>query len=159
MEFPLLDLPNELIALVVESIDSAATLGRLACTSHQLQDLTEPVFWRHLLVSDSSKARRILAAMDSRDKRASAVQSLKFPCGEVFGPDMRLVATIMQRARKVKEVMIQSPMCNKEVFEDEEEWAPMMEQLCLPFQRAAGGLAGERPLQMLSKRELPLSDE
>lgn len=153
MEFPLLDLPNELIALVVEAIDHVATLANLACTSRRVQELTEPVLWRHLLFSGSSTARGIVAAMNSRSKRADAVMSLNVPCDLHFGPDLAILASIMQTAKNVTEVTVQSPRCNQEDFETAQEWSPMMDALCLPFQRASAGLAAERPLQKLSKRK------
>ncbi len=37
MQFRLLDLPNELIAHVVEYVESLATLRRLACLSRRMQ--------------------------------------------------------------------------------------------------------------------------
>lgn len=153
-EFPLLDLPNELIAYIIELVDDIPTLRRLACSSRRVQHLTEPVLWRKLLVKKGTNARQILAAYITHPSRAKMLQVLNVPCDPDFGRDLAALAALMDKAENLKTLEIQSPSCNEGSFETEAEWRPMMDQLFLPFQRAvAGPVSLSNPLQKLTKRK------
>lgn len=152
--FPLLDLPNELIVYIIELIDHVPTLRRLACTSHRIQHLTEPVLWRELLLTTAPNVRRILAAYHTTPSRAKMLQVLNVPCDPYFGRDVSVLADLMEKAENVKMLTIQSPSCGEVSFETEAEWGPMTDHLFLPFQRAvAGPISVSNPLQKLTKRE------
>jgi hypothetical protein len=149
MEFALLELPNELVAHVIEFVHDSATLRGLACTCARLQQLTEPVLWRELLIRESPKLKGILKAMRTRRERTSALQRLNVPCDSYF-QDMRSLAELLEMVQNLRELMIESPSCNAIEFEDLDEWQPMMEQLFSPFQQISGNSdLSPRPLQQL----------
>ena len=161
-EFPILELPNELIACIVEHIDKRATLQRLACTCRRMQQLTEPALYRSILISDYSEAREILRALNARNDRCAAVQILDFPLSDdisrhayrsVFKPYEALI----NRTINVRELMIESPSCNSAEFEDPDQWERMTDHLFAPF-RSVSVLANDtvlsvKPLQKLKKRK------
>ena len=71
--FALMELPNELIAHIIEFIDSRDTLRRLSCTCRRVQQLTEPMLYRTILIRSGHRAERVLDALRSRLERALAV--------------------------------------------------------------------------------------
>lgn len=156
-EFPITDLPNELVAHIVEFLDDISALRNLACSCHRLQQLTEPVLWRKLLVRDRQRLRRTLDAYGSRRERAMALQVLYIPCKSDFGNDMSGLASVIRKGQNLRELMIESPSCNLgnlADFETDDVWRPMMDQLFLPFQHAIGdGLFIPKPLQKLTRRK------
>jgi len=153
-EFPITDLPNELVAHIIEFINDISALRNLACSCHRLQHLTEPVLWRKLLVRERQRLRRTLDAYGSRRERAAALQVLNVPCKSESGNDMSGLASVIRKAQNLKELMIESPSCNLADFEADEVWRPMMDQLFLPFQHAIGdGLFIPKPLQKLTRRK------
>ncbi|KAK5175450.1 uncharacterized protein LTR77_000589 [Saxophila tyrrhenica] len=160
-QFPILDLPNELVAHIIEFIDDLNTLRNLACTSHRLQQLTEPKLWREITFRLAPSLLHIVAATESRHERASAVQVLNAPLRPKFGRDMSRLAYLMMIARNLRELMVESPLCNAthlSHFEDHPTWRSMTAQLFMPFQRAVVGNAVEhRPLQKLTKLTLHLN--
>lgn len=153
-EFPITDLPNELVAHIIEFINDISALRNLACSCHRLQQLTEPVLWRKLLVRERQRLRRTLDAYGSRRERALALQVLHVPCKSDFGNDMSGLASVMRRGQNLRELMIESPSCNLAAFEADDVWRPMMDQMFLPFQHAIGdGLFIPKPLQKLTRRK------
>lgn len=157
MEFRLMDLPNELIAQIIEFVSDVAALQKLARTCQRLEALTAPVLWRHILLRKPARLIRILQAYERRRERALALQSLDVPCDPNM-TDMSSLAFLLTAAPNLRALFIQSPSCNESDFEDEESWKPMMFQLSLPFQRAQAGLATSNPpLRKLSRLTLHLN--
>ena len=134
--FRLLDLPNEVIAAIVEQIDNRITLQRLAYTCHRIKKLTEPVLYRHVLVRRGSRAEGLLDALSAHTARWSAVHVLDFPCDAVHGHSFNAVKELVRNSPNLKKLMIESPACNSGDFEDEEAWAWMTDRLFEPFQDA-----------------------
>ena len=152
MQFRLLNLPNELIAHVVEFVEDATALRRLACTCRQVQAHAEPVLYRSLLVRSGSRIKDVVDAIEARSERASAIHFLDVPCDSVRSEDITGVATLMMKAKNMKHLMIESPSCNSAEFEDEKAWRDMTEELFRPFHAAVGrSELSPRPLQLLTK--------
>ena len=156
MDFPILDLPNELIAHIIEFVDSISDLRHIACTCRRIQQLAEPALYRHVLLRGAAKTRRILSALQARPARAATLHILDVPCDPDLRQDIPALAVLMTAAKNIRQLMVESPSCNSGTvaeFEQEDVWGPMMDQLFLPFQRAVSGdeLAA-RPLQRLTKR-------
>ena len=55
-QFQLLDLPNELIAQVIEAVRSRDDVRNLACTCRRIQHLAEPVLYRSVLFRSGPRA-------------------------------------------------------------------------------------------------------
>lgn len=156
-QFPLLDLPNELIAHIIEEVENIRTLRRLARTCRRVQHLAEPVLYRSILVRTGPETNDIRLAIDSRPERAGGIHSLDIPCHARYHQDFTAIAELLHRAHNLKELMFESPQCNTSDFEDTETWRQMAGRLFQPFQSAVA-LENERdlsrrPLQKLKRRE------
>ncbi|KAF2160571.1 hypothetical protein M409DRAFT_70325 [Zasmidium cellare ATCC 36951] len=157
-QFPLLDLPNELIAHIIEQVDNIRTLRRLARTCRRVQHLAEPALYRSILVRTGPETNDIRLALDSRPERAAGIHYLEIPCHARYRQDFEAIADLLDRARNLKELIFESPQCNTSEFEDAETWREMATQLFEPFQNAVAlekevDLA-RKPLQKLRRLTL-----
>ena len=150
-EFPLLELPNELIIRVIEFIDEMTTLSRLACTSQRLQELAEPLLYRQILLRGTTQAKQLATAFDHRPQRPRAVHALDVPANPSMVKQWSLVGTLMNRMTGLRSVMIESPLVNSTNFESDNVWASMAHELFSPFQAAVDlGAPSLKPLQNLT---------
>lgn len=156
-QFPLLDLPNELIAHIIEQVDTIRALRRLARTCRRVQQLAEPVLYRSIIIRTGPEMNDIRLAIDSRRERAAGIHFLEIPCHARYHQDFAAIADLLEQARNLKELMFESPQCNTSDFEDAATWGVMARQLFEPFQNAVvlreGVELSNRPLQKLKKCE------
>lgn len=150
MAFPLLDLPNELISLVIENIDSPMLVQRLACTCHRVQQLAEPVLYRDLLLRSGLKVIRVLDALKTRNERSSAIQRLDIPCDQSYEHSFIAIEELLMRLPNLREFVFESPACNTGDFEDDHAWTRMTTRLLAPFRST------QMPLGDASLTSLPL---
>lgn len=136
MGFPLLDLPNELIAQIIEHIDCHKTVGRLARTCRRLQYLAEPALYREVLIRTNSDALSAFLAFRNRRERYAAVHVLRLPC-HASVRNFTDIATIMSELFNVKEILFESPACNELDFEDHRDWRRMAYPFFSPFRTAS----------------------
>ena len=149
----LIDLPNELIAQILEYIDDVATLRHLARTCRRMQDVGEALLYQRILTRSGDSTLAILNAFHSRPGRASAVQYLDIPCDSRVRHNFNAIAGVITSASYVREIMIESPGCSSSAFEKRRAWNQMADHLFRPFQWAVGeGEVSIRPLQSLTKR-------
>lgn len=154
-EFHLLNLPNELIVLVLAQIDSPATLRSVACTSRRINALAEPLLYRSMVLRDRPGTERAVEAFGSRPDRAEALQILDVACRPRLGPEMSALEKVLVRAPNVRDLMFESPECSSGNFEPHDEWEELTDHLFIPLRMATslGGLEpSQRPLQKLTKR-------
>ena len=119
-EFPLLDLPDELIALVVSFIFDKAILRCLASTCHRLQPIAEGRLHRHLLIRTSSTCRRMVDLIQARPERAIAIHSLNFACDPRQwrdSPQLTAAGALLLATTNLREFKFESPACNSSTFE------------------------------------------
>lgn len=154
-KFRLLDLPNELIALIIEQLDCRKALWRLARTCRRIQHLAEPVLYRSILIRASGHANELLNALRSRPERCAGIHFLELPCDPQYRQDFRAIAQILNRSRNLKELSYESPQCNNGNFEDETTWETMTDLFFAPFVAAVAPLPearlSSRPMQRLKK--------
>ena len=156
-QFNLLDLPNELISHIIEFVDAFATLRRLSRTCHRVQTLAEPVLYRHisLRAGAGAKPKVLWKALQRRPKRALALRTLVVPCKAYLPYEIGTIADVTFMAGGLKELMLESPLCNETQFEDEKGWNLLAARLFHPFQAAVTiEELSTRPLQNLAKRKL-----
>ena len=154
-QFRLLDLPNELIAHIIEQVDNIKALRKLARTCHRIQDLTEPVLYRSVLARSGSRTEAVLQSIQTRVARAAGIHHLDLPCDYHQDQNFDAVESLIRRARNLKSLMVESPECNNGDFEAEQVWNDMTNHIFLPFRDAAISTteASSRPLQNLRERE------
>lgn len=154
MQFPLLDLPNELIIRILELVESLATLSHVACTCRRIQELVEPILYRELLVKDATHANVLQASFKGRAQRALAVQVLEVPANPTLVWHREMVGALLRKVLGVKELMIESPLVNSFNFEPEEWWTLMTDHLFGAFKAAlitpSTIRPSTRPLQKLT---------
>ncbi|KAF7197497.1 hypothetical protein HII31_01307 [Pseudocercospora fuligena] len=159
-EFRLLDLPNELVSIIIEHVESVAILKTLCRTCRRLQYLTEPVLYRYALIRTGVETEFIRSALthSTRGKdRAAALQKIDIPCHPRFHQNFQEVARLLTAVSNLKELMIESPECNTSDFESEAEWQQMVGYLFRPFQEAVSGMSGRLPLQKLQNFTLHIN--
>ncbi|KAI5363984.1 Putative F-box domain, leucine-rich repeat domain superfamily [Septoria linicola] len=160
-QFPLLDLPNELIALVIEQVDNRTTLRKLSRTCRRVQELTEPVLYRYALVSSRAHTRDLLHSLRSRSTRGSArakaLHTLDVPCNWRQEQSFADLARLLESAIHLKRLMIEAPECNHGEFEDADHYEEMTAALLRPFETAVANDQDQKPLQKLQELVLHLN--
>lgn len=157
-QFPLLLLPDELIALVIEHVDDVKSLRSLTRTCHRLQDIAEGKLYRTLLLRSGTSTRGLKRSLRSRPERAKAIRKLECPLKSTESQKYELLEQIFTAATGAREIMFESPACNTADFEDFDEWEYMAHHLFRPFQEAAimiGKDVRAKPLQQLQEGECP----
>lgn len=160
-KFRILELPDELITLIIEHVHERKTLRRLARTCRKLQLLAEEMLYRCLLVRSSLTLNGLERALRAKNARFKAVQFLDVPCESARPPSFASLAHIANEATNMREMMWESPECNHNDFESLGPWKEMTDPLFALFERAATvrghGYIRDPPLQRLQKRELSSS--
>ncbi|KAM3414338.1 hypothetical protein BST61_g10985 [Cercospora zeina] len=113
-QFPLLDLPNELIA--EPDVQETPTAGR-----------AEPVLYRYALIRDG---------LELKPARAKAIHELDIPCDCGAAPRFDGLASLLESAVNLKRLMLEMPQVNNGEFEDQELHEQMTTALLRPFQAA-----------------------
>ena len=159
-KFSLLDLPDELITLIIEQVDDLRTLQYLARTCNRLQDIAEAKVYRVRLMRSAHAAESLQRSLKRRSQRAKALQILDIPCNKDKRQDFNLIAEMLSSANNLKELMFESPYCNScdiKSFEDAASWKLMTDTFFSCFQdatiRSSGALIAEKPLQRLQRCE------
>ncbi|PPJ54831.1 hypothetical protein CBER1_08428 [Cercospora berteroae] len=155
-QFPLLDLPNELIANVIEHVDSRKTLRKLNRTCKRIQQLTEPILYRYALIRDGDRTRDLLRSVEHQPARAKAIHELDIPCDCRSATWFEGLARLLETTVNVKRLMLEMPQVNNGEFEDEEPYERMTSALLRPFQAAISD-ADSKPLQKLQDLVLHLN--
>lgn len=153
--FALLELPTELIAQIIEHVDSRTTLKHLACTCRKIQELTEPVLYRSALIRDAVQMTNMLhSVVGNRPARAKAIHHLDVPCHPRSSPSFDDLGVLLENALNLRRLMVESPECNTGEFEDEDSYEHMARNLFRPFESAVCVNDVERrPLQRLQERK------
>ena len=172
MQFSLMELPEELVALIVDHVTDLTTLRHLACTCSTLQRLAEPKIWRYLSIRTGSRAARLFEVLGPRcmfpgngtvilqdlSRRTLAVTVLDIPCDPLRWrsfQDFAVVLKLIEACKNLTELMIESPACNTGQFEGEQEWSLMNMAIFNPFQYSTPSTSNNhRSFQNLQKREL-----
>lgn len=155
-QFPLLLLPDELIALIVEQIDDLKTLRSLTRTCNRVQGIAESKLYRTLLIRSGDATQVLKRCLASQPERAKAIRKLECPLKSDERQDYESLKHILTVATGLREFMFESPACNTTDFEDSDEWEYMVRHVFSPFQRAVSTIAPgipERPLQQLREGE------
>ena len=155
--FSVLDLPDELIILIIEQVADLETLRKLASTCRHIQGMAESKLYRSIEICRGSRAKRILKATSTRPERAIAIQSLAIPCDSERRQGFGAYGRLLMCAVNLKEFSFESPECSTGDFEDEDTWEEMADLLFTPFACATIGSLNAGfptvPLQKLRKRE------
>ncbi|KAK4613749.1 hypothetical protein CLAFUW4_08715 [Fulvia fulva] len=159
-QFRLMDLPNELIAHIIDQIDSIKAVRRLSRTCRRIQHLAEPLLYRRIQLRTGCDVDQIITAVSSRPERAAAIRFLDIPCDDTYPQNHAAVGALLKGASGLRELMFESPECNSTDFEDEEEWQAMTDELFEPFEWAVASISPTvhtRPLQKLKKFTLHMN--
>lgn len=152
----LLDLPQELLALIVDYINDGDTLQCLTRTCRRTQSLAEPKLYRTLLIRTGPHMRSIQRALEANSDRAKSLEFLDVPCDNTRPPHFQFLADVLRSADNLREFMFESPSCNSTGdFEDASAWNAMTQPLFSVFDEASlkmwsSGVT-EPPLQKLQK--------
>ena len=153
MDFDLLALPVELILLVMECLDNRKDISRLARTSKQMQEIAEPLLYRHILLKGPSALKQLETAIKRRPQRALAVQQLEAPSHVSRELGLAKVERLLMKLAGLREIMFESPHVNSmHYFETEGVWGVMTDMLFQPFYQAVlNASPATTPLQRLTK--------
>lgn len=150
-KFLILELPDELVTIMVEHINDLKTLLNLATTCRRLQDIAEQKIYRHLFFRTGRKTYNCYAALRQLPNRAKAIQSIQIPCDHKHIQRFAMIEKTLIKANNLRDLMIESPECNNGEFEEEEAWQEMARHIFNPFSLAIN--AGSTRLQRLQKCE------
>lgn len=154
IEFQLLDLPNEIISLIISHVKTVSLLKLLCRTCRRVQHLAEPYLYRYALIRTGTETEMVLNAMLRKERkkdRVAALQAVDIPCNPKHHQNFRAVEQLLNEAVSLKELMVESPECNNMDFESEAEWEEMVGHLFRPFQAALTDTASPKPLQNLRR--------
>ena len=132
MTFPLLELANELIDMIVSHIDDIDTLRSFALTCSRLQYLTELELYRSVFQRTGKQAINLLAAITSREERAQAIHVIDSRCKSQHRDGLVSMAPVIGKAKNLKQLTIESPYCNGCNGRDDGDWNSTMYELLLP---------------------------
>lgn len=156
MAFPLLELPAELIASIIEQVQNIKTLHSLATVSRQIQPLAETELYRHAFMRKGSEVAKLVSSLEARPDRTKALQSIDARFQWRFQQGITGLATVLRGCRALREVTIESPCCNNNRWRGAPWWSSMMQTLLRPLYEASilaqEGNVCEKPLQNLTKR-------
>ena len=131
--FSILDLPDELITLIIEQVPDAETLSKLASTCRHIQGMAEAKLYRSIEIRRGSRAKRILKATNARRERATAIHYLSVPCDSERRQGFGAYGRLLMCAVNLKEFSFESPECSTGDFEDEDTWEEMADLMFTPF--------------------------
>lgn len=155
MQFPLLDLPNEVIILVIEQVSTRSELSKLARTSRHIQRLAEPVLYRELFIRTRKHLSRIFNALcnGEGDVRLATIRSLTVPCESAQNWRFDPLHRILRDANNLRNFEFESPNCNFDRFENALAWDRMTRNMFETFHQATmTPTTSPKPLQHLRKR-------
>lgn len=161
MAFPLLELPAELVASIIEQVQDIKTLHSLATVSRQIQPLAEIELYRHAFMRKGSEVANLASSLKARPDRTKALQCIDARFQWRFQQGIIGLATVLGACRALREVTIESPCCNNNRWRGAPWWNSMMQTLLRPFYEASSmaqeGTLCEKPLQNLTKRMCTLT--
>jgi hypothetical protein len=108
----ILALVDELLLAIIDQIDSKRALINLASTCSCFQGLVEPYIWRTLLVTRGGYARRLAAALDSRETRPSYVHDLSIRYPDTAREGIEELNHFIGQMNKLRHLTIESPCPN-----------------------------------------------
>lgn len=114
----LLRLVDELLLNIIDHIDARDALCSLAVTCARFQGLVEPYIWRDLEVLKGEHARRIAAALDSRDRRADYIQDLAIRYHDEYRDGIEDLNHFMGLMSRLRHLHIESPCPNNSEWQN-----------------------------------------
>lgn len=130
----ILELVDELILRIIEEIDDLDALRSLARTCSRLQMLVEPAIYRNIFVRTGNDALALANSLVNRQDRLQAIRSIE--SRQKYEPDecrLDVLLEIVQNARNVRQLTIESPYCNHIALNDRHGWAQSMNALLRPI--------------------------
>ena len=113
MSLRLLDLPNELLAVIVCYIEDVDSLRALARTCRRLQRVAEAELYRYVLQRTGKQAIQLGEAVKRRPSRADALQVIDSRCKWNHRLGLLALAEVIARATYLKELTVESPYCTR----------------------------------------------
>src|SRR6266496_3937060 len=95
----LLDLPDEILNFVAETVENGTSLGALARTCRRLQDHAERFIYRSLIIE----------AISRRPRRAAVVSKLFVVTSAVATRGIEYIPWMLEKMNCLKNLLIQSP--------------------------------------------------
>lgn len=132
MPCPLLHLPNELIADIVEYIEDTETLRALARTCSRLQSIAELALYQSIFHRTGEAAIRLCEAVETRPERADGIHVIDSRCKWQKRAGLVSLAPVISRAKNLRELTIESPYCNNAYGKEAELWRRTMSCLLQP---------------------------
>ena len=129
----LTELPSELIADIIEHVDNRETLVSLAGVCSELRNLTEPVLYRSILQRTGAEAVRLQKAIKARPCRARWLHTIDSRCKFSKREGLISMASVIMKARSLKELTIESPYCNRTHGDEYDHWKTTMYQMLCPL--------------------------
>lgn len=156
VQFPLLELPDELIAFIVEQVSDCELLRHLARSCRRLRSIAENCLYRDILLRSGRRTTALKRSLELRPGRAKALRNLDIACWGNEEHDFDAVGLILGWSSNLRSLMFESPACNTGDFEDDDDdWNLMTSPLFAVFRDAclngAGSHLEDRPLQNLQK--------
>lgn len=132
MRFPLLDLANELIVVILEHVDDPKELRAVALTCRHLQNLAEPLLYRSIFHTTGRQIVRLKEAITARKQRSHAIQIIESRCKLRQIGNLQELASIIANSKNLTDLTIESPFCNYAYGSKKTEWQRTMFDLLYP---------------------------
>lgn len=158
----ILDLPEELLALVVEYVHDRTTLQHLAHTCRRLQEPAEQELYRSIEIQEVYEAEAICYSIWDRPKRALTIQRLVIMWQPRTWYTTDAIEDLLTKAKNLKELWFGAVARSIDErgdsdwntkYAEEVEWKRMLHDVFQPLQSASMFVISDRPLQKLQKRK------
>lgn len=129
----LLDLPNELVADILEHIKDTEDIRSIAQVCSRLQDVAEPRLYDSIFHRTGVAAVNLKEAVEGRPERASYIQIIDSRCKWPRRNGLIALGSIIAKSHNLRELTIESPYCKNAYGQEAEIWKETMYQLLRPI--------------------------
>lgn len=111
--FPLLSLPNELIATIItDHLSDRSALIALAQTCRKLQILAEARLFRDIYIRKGSPVPRLAYALNQRPERFRYVKHVEVTPGQYMRTGIEGMPRLLRQMKRLKRLKVEAPMIN-----------------------------------------------
>ena len=112
-------LPDELLLLIIEQVDSQDALACLSATCSKLRDMVEPYSLKSRFVRAGTQARRLAEILHSRPKRMLYIQDLSIRYVWEDEEGIEALDGVMKELTHLRDLTIESPCLNNDPWRND----------------------------------------
>ena len=133
----LLQLPDELLDVIVSFIEDVADLRNTASTCSRLNGLAEPFLYQSVVFNDGGQAFKLKTSIERRARRASWVRHLLVSTRFEKAYGIENVPGSLARMHNLQSVHLETPDCNQKKPHERVLWIALQERYERIFQNSS----------------------